>query len=326
MPSHTPETLSLLAGDGTRLAGERAGEGQAIVLLHGLTATRRYVVMGSRLLERSGFTVIAYDARGHGQSAPAADAGVGAAAGAAAAGAAAAGAAAAGAAAAGAAAAGALVAGPGPGQGVEAAYGYPRLADDLGDVLDALEVEQAVLVGASMGAHTIARFALEHPERVASLALITPAFDAVADDANAHAASLAQWDALAHGLREGGVEGFVRAYDLASVPQAWRETVHRVLLQRLAAHEHPLAVADALEAVPRSRPFAAMDELAAIAAPTLVIGSRDEADPGHPLAVAERWAQAIPRAKLLVEHEGASPIAWQGGQLSRAILELVGSR
>jgi len=42
------------------------------VLLHGLSATRRYVVMGSRTLERSGQQVIAYDARGHGHSAPAA--------------------------------------------------------------------------------------------------------------------------------------------------------------------------------------------------------------------------------------------------------------
>ena len=55
---------------GVRLAGEQAGEGTPIVLLHGLTATRRYVVMGSRALERSGHRVIAYDARGHGRSSP----------------------------------------------------------------------------------------------------------------------------------------------------------------------------------------------------------------------------------------------------------------
>ena len=41
------------------------------MLLHGLTATRRYVVMGSTALERSGHRVIAYDARGHGRSSPA---------------------------------------------------------------------------------------------------------------------------------------------------------------------------------------------------------------------------------------------------------------
>ncbi len=33
------------------------------------------------------------------------------------------------------------------------------------------------------------------------------------------------------------------------------ETVETVLRQRLSAHEHPEAVADALEVVPRSRPF-----------------------------------------------------------------------
>ena len=53
------------------LAGEEAGDGIPVVLLHGLTATRRYVVMGSRALERSGHRVIAYDARGHGRSSPA---------------------------------------------------------------------------------------------------------------------------------------------------------------------------------------------------------------------------------------------------------------
>ena len=33
--------------DGVQLSGDDAGEGPAVVLLHGLTATRRYVVMGS---------------------------------------------------------------------------------------------------------------------------------------------------------------------------------------------------------------------------------------------------------------------------------------
>ena len=54
-----------------RLALDDAGEGTPVVLLHGLTATRRYVVMGSRSLERSGHRVVAYDARGHGESTPA---------------------------------------------------------------------------------------------------------------------------------------------------------------------------------------------------------------------------------------------------------------
>ncbi len=38
--------------EGIALSGEESGEGRPIVLLHGLSATRRYVVMGSRALER----------------------------------------------------------------------------------------------------------------------------------------------------------------------------------------------------------------------------------------------------------------------------------
>ncbi len=59
--------------DGVSLAAEVAGSGPAVILLHGLTATRRYVVMGSRALEREGHRVVSYDARGHGRSSAAAD-------------------------------------------------------------------------------------------------------------------------------------------------------------------------------------------------------------------------------------------------------------
>jgi pimeloyl-ACP methyl ester carboxylesterase len=270
------DSLTIDAG-GVSLAGEQAGEGRAVALLHGLTATRRYVVMGSRALQRSGHRVVAYDARGHGASSPAASA---------------------------------------------QDYGYERLADDLAAVLDALGLARAVLAGASMGAHTALRLALTRPERVAALALITPSFD---PSAPRDEQELARWDALARGLRQDGVEGFVRAYDLDAVPQAWRDTVEKVLRQRLGAHEHPLAVADALEAVPRSRPFERLGELGAIAVPTVVVASRDEADPGHPLAVAQLYAEAIAGATLVVEDAGPpsrSPIAWQGGQLSRVIAEL----
>ncbi|HUN79212.1 MAG TPA: alpha/beta hydrolase [Solirubrobacteraceae bacterium] len=267
--------LGVGAGTG---GGDRAEEGQPIVLLHGLTATRRYVVMGSRLLQRAGHRVIAYDARGHGRSTPA----------------------------------------PTP-----AAYGYELLAEDLRAMLDARGIARAALAGASMGAHTILRLALDHPDRVGALGIVTPAYD---PDAPAGATPEGDRDRLARALRDAGVEGFLDAYDFTSVPAAWRETVRTVVRQRLSAHEHPEAVADAMEVVPRSRPFARMADLAAIAVPTLVVASRDEVDPGHPLALAERYAAAIPGAALAVEDGGPplrSPIAWQGGQLSKAILGLL---
>jgi 3-oxoadipate enol-lactonase len=268
-----PATEFTVPGEGVELAGEYAGEGISVVLLHGLTATRRYVVMGSNALARSEHHVVSYDARGHGRSAPA----------------------------------------PSP-----EAYTYELLARDLEEVVAYHAPGRVVLAGASMGAHTALAFALANPERVAGIVLITPGYD---PSASASAEAFARWDALARGLREGGVEGFVRAYELDAVDERWRETVATAISQRMSAHEHPLAVADALEAVPRSRPFEDFEQLAALACPAAVVGTRDEPDPGHPLELARRYAEALPAADLVVEESG-SPIAWQGGRVSRIIAEV----
>jgi pimeloyl-ACP methyl ester carboxylesterase len=57
--------------NGLTLHGESVGQGPPIVLLHGLSATRRNVVQGSRHLAKRGYRLISYDARGHGASSPA---------------------------------------------------------------------------------------------------------------------------------------------------------------------------------------------------------------------------------------------------------------
>jgi pimeloyl-ACP methyl ester carboxylesterase len=68
----TFQVLRQLPGAGTiTLDGEDSGEGLPVVLVHGLSATRRNVVQGSRALTRRGYRLIAYDARGHGASSPA---------------------------------------------------------------------------------------------------------------------------------------------------------------------------------------------------------------------------------------------------------------
>jgi len=248
---------------------DSGGEGPAIVLLHGLTATRRYVVMGSKALERSGHRVIAYDARGHGESDPAQP------------------------------------------------YDYAALAADLLGVLDDHGVERAVLAGASMGAHTALRLALDHPERVGALVVITPAY------IEGHHSDLARWDALAAGLRSGGVEGFIAAYGDPRVPEQWRDTVVKVIRQRLSQHRHLEAVADALEQVPRSAPFGAVDDLKAITVPTTIVASRDEADPGHPLEVGEAYAAAIPLSKFtLLPRTGHLPQVETPEELLGALLDL----
>jgi pimeloyl-ACP methyl ester carboxylesterase len=255
-------------------ATDDPGERIAVVLLHGLTAARRYVVMGSSRLRRAGHRVVAYDARGHGSSAA---------------------------------------------PGAPDDYRYADLAGDLARVLDACGIERAVLAGVSMGAHTGLRFALEQPERVAGIVVITPGFDPVE---YADPARLARWDALSDALREGGIEGFAEAFGVQRLPAQWRDTVGRALRQRMAVHEHPEAVADALRRVPRSAPFEDLHALEQIECPALVIGSRDEADPGHPLELAALYAELLPDARLVAEDEGSSPLAWQGGRVSKLIAEV----
>jgi 3-oxoadipate enol-lactonase len=253
------------------IRGEMAGKGAAIVLCHGITATRRYVVHGSRALERSGHAVVSYDARAHGESDPAPE-----------------------------------------GQG----YGYPELIGDLERVVaDTVGAAPFVLTGHSMGAHTAVAYALRHPERLAGLVIIGPVYMG-----EIAAETLAYWDGLAAALEGGGVDGFVEYIDRnQEIDPDWRDAVLRFTRERMLLHRHPEALVEALRQVPRSRPFETMDELGGLEVPSLVVASHDAADPGHPRHVAEAYADALPRARLTGEAKGESPLAWQGGRLSREI-------
>ncbi|HEX6601411.1 MAG TPA: alpha/beta hydrolase [Solirubrobacterales bacterium] len=256
---------------GPTLQGEAMGEGPAVVLCHGITATRRYVLHGSKALPRAGYRVFTYDARGHGESDPAP-----------------------------------------AGEG----YGYPQLVADLERVVDSQMGEEPFLLGGhSMGAHTAAAYALRHPGRLAGLVLIGPTFQG-----EIKPASLEYWDGLAAALERDGVDGFV-AYigEKQGIDPRWRSSVERFTRERMLAQRHPEALAEALREVPRSRPFESLEELSAIEAPALVVASNDDADPGHPYEAAAAYAEALPQGRLISEGEGESPLAWQGGKLSRAL-------
>jgi pimeloyl-ACP methyl ester carboxylesterase len=265
------EGAAFLAGAQPAIRGEVAGEGPPIVLCHGITATRRQVVHGSRALERAGHEVVSYDARGHGESDPSP-----------------------------------------PGQG----YGYPWLVDDLEQVLVARVGEgRFVLAGHSMGAHTAIAYALRHPSRLAGLVVIGPVYTGTIAPS-----SLQYWDGLAAALEQGGVDGFVDYIDRnQDIDRAWRNSVLGFTRARMLLHRHPEALVDALREVPRSRPFESMGELEALEIPALVVASHDAADPGHPYEASVAYADRLPRGRLVSEPEGESPLAWQGGRLSREI-------
>lgn len=262
---------SFEVGAAPAIRGESAGEGPPIVLCHGLTATRRYVTHGSRALERAGHRVVAFDARGHGESDPAP-----------------------------------------AGEG----YGYPRQVADLERVV-AAEVGEGpfVLAGHSMGAQTAVAYALRRPERLTGLVVIGPVYVGEIPPA-----SLTYWDELAAALEADGIDGFVDYIDRhQSIDPAWRDSVLGFTRARMLLHRHLDALADAIREVPRSRPFESLAELEQLQIPALVVASHDDADPGHPYAAAAAYAERLPRAKLVGEREGESPLAWQGGKLSREL-------
>ena len=269
MPAAEPSRFEV--GPAPTLRGEAAGEGTPIVLCHGLTASRRYVVHGSRALERGGHRVITYDARGHGES---------------------------------------------EGASVEQSYGYPELIADLERVVEAQVGEgRFLLAGHSMGAHTAVGYALAHPERLSGLVFIGPTFTG-----EIRPESLAYWNGLASALEAGGIDGFVdQLMRESEIGAAWRDSVGRITRERMELHRDLGAIARALRETPASRPFGALEELAGLDLPALVVASGDEADPGHPYAAAATYAETLPHARLLSEEEGQSPLAWQGGRLSREI-------
>ena len=132
-----------------------------------------------------------------------------------------------------------------------------------------------------MGCHTAVAYALDHADAVAALVLEGP----VTLGIRATEEVLAPWDRLADGLKRGGVEGFMEAYEAdLRVDPAWRETALRITRERMERHRHPEAVARALREVPRSLPFEGLAELETLDVPALVVASYDEADPGHPYA------------------------------------------
>ncbi len=201
-------------------------------------------------------------------------------------------------------------------------YGYEGLTDDLQLVVSATEAtgdHGAVFGGHSMGCHTVTRRALLEPEGVRALVLIGPVFTGEADDD-------ARWDRRANALEEGGPDAFAEVVAEGSASEEIHQTVFRLARDRARLHRYPEAMAEALREVPRSKPFESLDELARLDVPVLVVASHDEFDPGHPYAVAAEWSERIPGAEIISEDPGESPLAWQGGRLSREIESFLSRR
>ncbi|MGC9220055.1 MAG: alpha/beta hydrolase [Solirubrobacteraceae bacterium] len=286
--------FTVLSSDGALLSGEESGNGTPVLLLHGLTATRRYVVMGSRLLERSGHRVITYDARAHGRSSAAPEEhaytydllaqdaiavldrlGVER----------------------------AVIAGASMGAhtALNVALHHPARVAGLVVITPAYPGADGGLLRGQPG---------EVGDRETGEPGRTDAWDSHQD----------RWEALSEGLRRGGVDGFMAAFGQPAVSSAQvAQTILTVTRQRLSQHQDLRALADCLRWLPRSQPFGSLDELRVIDVPCTVVISSDQADPDHPEAVGAAYARSLPAAQMVTDQPGSSPVAWQGSQLSKVI-------
>lgn len=178
---------------------------------------------------------------------------------------------------------------------VDAPYSMRDFAADVVALLDALAVERAHIIGASMGGKITQQIAIDYPERVASAVLMatTPG--------GPHAAS---WDAQV-------------ARTMKSVPtgDAATDPILPLLVSELWAGENPDFAQNMAERrmnpggpVPRRLHFQASQEhnawesLPSITTPVLVVHGAD--DRISPVRNAELLASRIPAAELAVIEHG----------------------
>jgi pimeloyl-ACP methyl ester carboxylesterase len=183
------------------------------------------------------------------------------------------------------------------GKPVQAPYLLSDMAEDVVGLLDALAIESAHVVGASMGGAIGQTLAIRHPERVLTFTSImatsgAPGLPPPTPEALAMLFKPAPKDQAAY------FEGYVQTWNLlraGSFPLDEARDLTRAG-QNFARGLSPAGVARQLIAVLASG--SRKEALAGVRVPTLVI--HGDVDPLVPLACGVDVAESVPGAKLLV--------------------------
>ena len=166
-------------------------------------------------------------------------------------------------------------------------YSQARAADDCADLMDALGIERAHLVGLSMGATAALEFAVRHPGRASAL-VIAAGGGGGATDAAAKARFREECEGFARRIETEGMPAMAELYCTSSArttyrwkdPRGWEE------FKRQFAEGSAVGHAMTMRGVQGARVpfFERTAELQAIAEPMLVVIG-DEDDSTHGLAV-----------------------------------------
>jgi len=180
---------------------------------------------------------------------------------------------------------------------VDAPYRLSDMAADAAGLLDALDIEAAHVVGASLGGMIAQTLALEHPGRVRTLTSIMSS-TGHPDLPTATPAAAAALFQPAPPDRAGNIERAVRVFRAIGSPGfPFDET--RVRERAARSYDrcfHPAGVARQMLAIVASG--SRRDALRQLRVPTLVVHGAD--DPLVPLACGLDTAESIPGAELLI--------------------------
>jgi 3-oxoadipate enol-lactonase len=162
---------------------------------------------------------------------------------------------------------------------------WTQYAADVVSLLDHLGVSRAVVGGAGLGTTIALRTAVEHPQRVGGLVLIS--VEDIEDDA-AKAAEISFMDAFAERVRRAGVEA-----GWAPILPDLSPVIGTMVRESMA--DADAASVAAAAAIGRDRAFRSVDELLSIDVPTLVFAG---ADWRHPAVLANALASRLRRGQL----------------------------
>ena len=167
-----------------------------------------------------------------------------------------------------------------------------QFSEDLKSLLDALEIERAIIGGISMGASLALHFALHHPQRVLGLVLSRPAWF----DGPMPAANRVAYGTIARLLQEHGpIEGaklFAKTDVYAKFSQSSPDTAESLLKQFHAPLAQERAVR--LAQIPNDAPHPDRSLWRRLNIPTLVLANQQ--DPVHPFHFGQELSRIVPGA------------------------------
>lgn len=167
---------------------------------------------------------------------------------------------------------------------------WDQLADDVAALARHLGVPRAVIGGTSFGAGCAVRVALRHPELVAALVILNPAFGGA--DVGLTPAQQAAMRAMDDAGRRAIAEGVGVLHPLFDALPAPIRDRARAMVEAF----DPASVAASTRFMASgAQPFAAAAELEAIAAPTLLVPGTD---PTHPPEISERYRRHLRRCTV----------------------------